>query len=61
MKGYTQVLWLDANELKYIEEVGTSNVFFLIDDELVTPPLKGTILPGITRDSALQLARSVGD
>ena len=60
VKGYTQVLWLDANELKYIEEVGTSNVFFLIDDELVTPPLKGTILPGITRDSALQLARRWG-
>ena len=57
VKGYSQVLWLDANELKYIEEVGTSNVFFLIDDELVTPPLKGTILPGITRDSALQLAK----
>jgi len=60
MKGYTQVLWLDANELKYVEEVGTSNVFFLIDGELISPPLKGTILPGITRDSALQLARRWG-
>ncbi|MDE0300478.1 MAG: branched-chain amino acid aminotransferase [Candidatus Poribacteria bacterium] len=58
VKGYTQVLWLDANELKYIEEVGTSNAFFLIDDELITPPLEGTILPGITRDSAIQLATS---
>ena len=60
MKGYTQVLWLDANELKYVEEVGTSNVFFLISNELVTPPLKGTILPGVTRDSTLQLAREWG-
>ncbi len=56
-KGYTQVLWLDAIEHKYIEEVGTSNIFFVINDELVTPPLGGTILAGITRDSVLQLAR----
>ena len=56
-KGYTQVLWLDARERKYIEEVGTSNIFFRIGDELITPPLAGTILPGITRDSVLQLAR----
>jgi len=55
-KGYTQVLWLDAVERKYIEEVGTSNIFFIINDELVTPPLSGTILPGITRDTVLQLA-----
>ncbi|MCI5164457.1 MAG: branched-chain amino acid aminotransferase, partial [Candidatus Electrothrix sp. AX5] len=55
-KGYTQVLWLDAVERKYIEEVGTSNIFFIINDELVTPPLGGTILPGITRDTVLQLA-----
>ena len=59
-KGYTQVLWLDALEHKYIEEVGTSNIFFVIDDELITPPLGGTILPGITRDSVLQLARDNG-
>jgi len=59
-KGYTQVLWLDAVERRYIEEVGTSNIFFLIDDELITPPLEGTILPGITRDSVLQLARDWG-
>lgn len=57
-KGYTQVLWLDAREHKYVEEVGTSNIFFFIDDELITPPLGGTILPGVTRDSVLQLARS---
>ncbi len=55
--GYSQVLWLDALEHKYIEEVGTSNAFFVIDDELITPPLGGTILPGVTRDSVLQLAR----
>ena len=59
-KGYTQVLWLDAKERKYVEEVGTSNIFFLIEDEVVTPPLGGTILPGITRDSVLQLARHWG-
>jgi len=59
-KGYTQVLWLDALERKYVEEVGTSNIFFVIDDEIVTPPLAGTILPGITRDSVLQLARDNG-
>lgn len=59
-KGYTQVLWLDALEHKYIEEVGTSNIFFVINDELVTPPLGGTILAGITRDSVLQLAEDWG-
>lgn len=59
-KGYTQVLWLDAKEHRYAEEVGTSNIFFLIGDELITPPLKGTILPGVTRDSVLHLARSWG-
>ncbi len=58
--GYTQVLWLDAIEMKYIEEVGTSNVFFVIDDELITPPLGGTILPGVTRDSVIRIARSWG-
>lgn len=56
-KGYTQVLWLDAVERKYAEEVGTSNIFFYIGNELITPPLTGTILPGITRDSVLQIAR----
>lgn len=58
--GYTQVLWLDAREKKYVEEVGTSNIFFLIDDELITPPLGGTILPGVTRDSVLKLAAHLG-
>lgn len=59
-KGYSQVLWLDALEHKYIEEVGTSNAFFVINDELITPPLSGTILPGITRDSVIQLAKDWG-
>ncbi len=58
--GYTQVLWLDACERKYVEEVGTSNIFFMIKDELVTPPLGGSILPGITRDSVIQLSRKWG-
>ena len=56
--GFDQVLWLDAFEHKYIEEVGTMNIFFLIDDTLLTPPLEGTILPGVTRDSVIQLAKS---
>ena len=55
--GYTQVLWLDAIEMKYVEEVGTSNIFFLIGDELITPPLTGSILPGVTRDSIIRLAK----
>ncbi|HVO83302.1 MAG TPA: branched-chain amino acid aminotransferase, partial [Syntrophobacteria bacterium] len=58
--GYTQVLWLDARERRYVEEVGTSNIFFLINGELMTPALGGTILPGITRDSVLHLARHWG-
>jgi branched-chain amino acid aminotransferase len=59
-RGYTQVLWLDAVERKYVEEVGTSNIFFLFNNELVTPSLTGSILPGITRDSVIQLARDWG-
>ena len=58
--GYTQVLWLDAIERRYIEEVGTMNIFFLIGEELITPPLSGSILPGITRDSVLSLTRDWG-
>lgn len=56
-KGYDQVLWLDAFEHEYVEEVGTMNIFFVIDGTLVTPELSGTILPGITRDSIIQLAK----
>jgi branched-chain amino acid aminotransferase len=57
-KGYTQVLWLDAIERRYVEEIGTSNIFFMFNQELVTPALSGSILPGITRDSVLRLARA---
>lgn len=56
-KGFTQVLWLDACLKKYVEEVGTMNIFFRIDDDLITPPLEGTILPGITRDSIIKIAK----
>lgn len=59
-KGYTQVLWLDGIERKYVEEVGTMNVFFKIGGKVVTPALQGSILPGITRDSTIQLLRSWG-
>ena len=58
--GFTQVLWLDAAERRYVEEVGTMNIFFLLGDTLVTPALSGSILPGITRDSVLRLARDWG-
>jgi len=51
------VLWLDAKERKYVEEIGTSNAFFIIGDEVVTAPLGGTILPGVTRDSVITLLR----
>lgn len=56
-KGFTQVLWLDAVEHRYIEEVGTMNMFFLLGDELVTPSLEGSVLAGVTRDSVIELAR----
>lgn len=59
-QGYSQVLWLDGVERKYIEEVGAMNVFFKIGDEIVTPELSGSILPGITRKSVLELLRSWG-
>ena len=58
--GYTQVLWLDGIERKYVEEVGSMNIFFVIGDELITPALNGSILPGITRDSVIKLANSWG-
>lgn len=59
-EGYTQVLWLDAKEHKYIEEVGTMNIHFLIGDTLVTPSLTGSILPGVTRRSVTTLADEWG-
>ncbi len=58
--GYSQVLWLDGVERKYIEEVGAMNVMFKIGDEIVTPALTGSILPGITRNSILQILRDEG-
>lgn len=57
---YTQVLWLDGVERKYVEEVGTMNVFFVIGDEVVTPALQGSILPGVTRMSAIEILKSWG-
>ena len=59
-KGYSQVLWLDGVERKYIEEVGAMNVMFKIGDEIVTPMLSGSILPGITRKSCLEVLCSKG-
>lgn len=58
--GFSQVLWLDGIENKYIEESGAMNVFFLIDERLVTPPLEGTILEGVTRNSVIHLAKDWG-
>ena len=58
--GFDQVLWLDASEHLYIEEVGTMNIFFVIDGVLVTPPLDGTILSGITRQCVLEIAHATG-
>lgn len=58
--GYSQVLWLDGVERKYIEEVGTMNVFFVIGDEVITPELQGSILGGITRMSCIEMLRSFG-
>ena len=59
-KGYSQVLWLDGVERRYIEEVGAMNVMFKIDGEIVTPALTGSILPGITRKSCIEVLRSLG-
>ena len=59
-KGFTQVLWLDAAEHKFIEEVGTMNMFFVIDDQVITSPLEGSVLEGITRDSVIQLVKDWG-
>jgi branched-chain amino acid aminotransferase len=58
--GYDQILWLDGIEFKYAEEIGTMNVFFVIDDVLITPELDGTILDGVTRDSVIHLAKHLG-
>ncbi len=59
-EGFTQVLWLDGVHRKYIDEVGTMNIMVKIAGEVITPPLTGTILPGVTRDSVLTLLRDWG-
>ncbi|MBI5914761.1 MAG: branched-chain amino acid aminotransferase, partial [Bacteroidetes bacterium] len=59
-RGFDQLLWLDAREFKYIQESGTMNVFFVIDGKVLTPPLSGTILDGVTRDSIIEILRSEG-
>lgn len=59
-QNYSQVLWLDGIEHKYVEEVGAMNVFFVFEDEIVTPELQGSILSGITRRSCIELLRSMG-
>jgi len=59
-RGCAQVLWLDGVERQYVEEVGSMNIAFVLDSELVTPPLTGTILEGVTRDTVLQLAKDWG-
>jgi branched-chain amino acid aminotransferase len=56
-EGFDQVLWLDAEHRRFVEEVGTMNIFFVFGEEIVTPPLSGSILPGVTRDSVMTLAR----
>jgi branched-chain amino acid aminotransferase len=58
-KGFHNVLWLDGIERRYVEESGVMNIFFVLDGKAITPPLSGTILPGVTRDSALTLLREM--
>ena len=59
-KGCAQVLWLDANEHKYVEEVGTMNMMFKMNGEIYTAPLQGTVLPGVTRDSIIHILKDWG-
>src|SRR5262249_8730692 len=59
-EGWSQVLWLDASSHREFEEVGTMNLFVRIGDELITPPLRDTILAGVTRDCVLHVARGWG-
>lgn len=59
-KGYDQVLWLDGKERRFVEEVGAMNMFFAYDNRIVTAPLTGSILSGVTRDSVIKLAPSLG-
>ncbi len=59
-KGFDQVMWMDEKEFKYIQEVGTMNIFFVIDGKIITPKINGAILKGITRDSVITLLRDMG-
>jgi branched-chain amino acid aminotransferase len=59
-KGFSQLLWLDSTEHRYVEEVGSMNMFFVIDGKIVTSLLTGTVLPGVTRSSVLTVARDLG-
>ena len=59
-KGYSQVLWLDGVERKYIEEVGAMNVMFKVAGKIITPALTGSILPGVTRKSCIEVLRGLG-
>ena len=58
--GCSQVLWLDGVNRKYVEEVGTMNIMFKIDNEIYTAPIEGTVLPGVTRDSIIHILRDWG-
>src|SRR5690625_1180819 len=59
-KGYDQILWLDGKEHKYVQEVGTMNIFFVFEDHIATPAIDGAILSGITRQSFITLLREKG-
>lgn len=59
-EGYDQIMWLDAKEFKYIQEVGTMNIFFVIGDEVITPETEGTILKGITRKTIIEILKDEG-
>lgn len=59
-QGYQNVIWLDGHEGQYVEECGVMNMFFVIDGTAITPPLEGTILPGVTRDSTIQICADLG-
>jgi len=59
-QGYDQILWMDANEFKYVQEAGTMNIFFVIDNVVITPATDGAILKGITRNTIIQILRAKG-
>ncbi len=59
-QGYDQVLWLDGRDFKYVQEIGTMNIFFIMDDTIVTPKVNDSLLDGITRDSVIQLLKHLG-